>query len=152
VLLDDERVTVELICDLVHLHPTVVRLAARHAGAGRTVLITDAIAAAGAGDGVYDIGGLQVDVTDGVPTLADGGSLAGSTLTMDMAFRNLVQSCGLGVLDAVAAASTRPAALLGLADVTGRLAPGLRADVVLLDDALHPVSVMRGGRWVPSPS
>jgi N-acetylglucosamine-6-phosphate deacetylase len=152
VLLDDERVTVELICDLVHLHPTVVRLAARHAGAGRTVLITDAIAAAAAGDGVYDIGGLQVDVTNGVPTLADGGSLAGSTLTMDMAFRNLVQSCGLGVLDAVAAASTRPAALLGLADVTGRLAPGLRADVVLLDDALHPVSVMRRGEWVPSAS
>ena len=100
-LLDDERVTVELICDLVHLHPTVVRLAARHAGAGRTVLITDAISAAGAGDGVYDVGGLEVTVTDGVPTLAGGGSLAGSTLTMDAAFRNLVHSCGLGVLEAV---------------------------------------------------
>jgi N-acetylglucosamine-6-phosphate deacetylase len=152
VLLDDERVTVELICDLVHLHPTVVRLAARHAGAGRTVLITDAIAAAAAGDGVYDIGGLEVDVTDGVPTLADGGSLAGSTLTMDAAFRNLVQNCGLGVLDAVAAAATRPAELLGLGDVTGRLATGFAADVVLLDDALHPTSVMRRGEWVPSVS
>ncbi|TDV50688.1 N-acetylglucosamine-6-phosphate deacetylase [Actinophytocola oryzae] len=155
-LLDDERVTVELICDLVHLHPTVVRLAARHAGAGRTVLITDAIAAAAAGDGTYDIGGLKVDVTDGVPTLvkedgeAGGGSLAGSSLTMDAAFRNLVKSCGLGVLDAVAAASTRPAELLGLGDVTGRLAPGFAADVVLLDDALRPVSVMRRGEWVPS--
>jgi N-acetylglucosamine-6-phosphate deacetylase len=152
VLLDDERVNVELICDLVHLHPTIVRLAARHAGAGRTVLITDAIAAAAAGDGTYEIGGLAVDVTDGVPTLADGGSLAGSTLTMDAAFRNLVRSCGLGVLDAVAAASTRPAELLGLGDVTGRLAPGYAADVVLLDDALHPVSVMRRGEWVPSAS
>ena len=156
VLLDDERVTVELICDLVHLHPTVVRLAARHAGAGRTVLITDAIAAAAAGDGTYDIGGLEVDVTDGVPTLVKGergvggGSLAGSTLTMDAAFRNLVQSCGLGVLDAVAAASTRPAELLGLGEITGRLAPGYAADVVLLDDALRPVSVMRRGEWVPS--
>jgi N-acetylglucosamine-6-phosphate deacetylase len=149
-LLDDERVTVELICDLVHLHPTVVRLAARHAGAGRTVLITDAIAAAAAGDGTYDIGGLKVDVTNGVPTLANGGSLAGSTLTMDAAFRNLVRSCGLGVLDAVAAASTRPAQLLGLGDVTGRLAAGFAADVVLLDDALSPVSVMRRGEWVPS--
>jgi N-acetylglucosamine-6-phosphate deacetylase len=152
VLLDDERVTVELICDLVHLHPTVVRLAARHAGVGRTILITDAIAAAAAGDGTYDIGGLEVDVTNGVPTLAGGGSLAGSTLTMDAAFRNLVRSCGLGVLDAVAAASTRPAELLGLGDVTGRLAPGYAADVVLLDNALHPVSVMRRGEWVPSPS
>lgn len=150
VLLDDERVTVELICDLVHLHPTIVRLAARHAGAARTVLITDAIAAAAAGDGTYDIGGLEVDVTDGVPTLAGGGSLAGSTLTMDAAFRNLVSGCGLGVLDAVVAASTRPAELLGLGDVTGRLAPGYAADVVLLDDALRPVSVMRRGEWVPS--
>ncbi|GAB1512182.1 N-acetylglucosamine-6-phosphate deacetylase [Actinophytocola sp. KF-1] len=152
VLLDDERVTVELICDLVHLHPTVVRLAARHAGAGRTVLITDAIAAAAAGDGVYDIGGLEVNVTDGVPTLAGGGSLAGSTLTMDAAFRNLVQSCGLGVLDAVEAAATRPAELLGLGAVTGRLAAGYAADVVLLDDALRPASVMKRGKWVPSTS
>lgn len=149
-LLDDERVTVELICDLVHLHPTIVRLAARHAGAGRTVLITDAIAAAAAGDGTYEIGGLAVDVTDGVPTLAGDGSLAGSSLTMDAAFRNMVKSCGLGVLDAVAAASTRPAELLGLGDVTGRLVPGYAADVVLLDNALHPVSVMRRGEWVPS--
>jgi N-acetylglucosamine-6-phosphate deacetylase len=152
VLLDDERVTVELICDLVHLHPTVVRLAARHAGNGRTVLITDAIAAAAAGDGTYDIGGLEVNVTNGVPTLAGGGSLAGSSLTMDTAFRNLVKSCGLGVLDAVAAASTRPAELLGVGDVTGRLAKGYAADVVLLDDALRPVSVMRRGEWVPSSS
>lgn len=147
-LLDDERVTVELICDLVHLHPTVVRLAARHAGAGRTVLITDAISATGAGDGVYDIGGLEVRVTDGVPTLADGGSLAGSTLTMDAAFRNLVQSCGLGVLEAVTAASTRPAELLGLGRVTGRIAPGLAADLVLLDDTLHPRAVLHHGEWV----
>jgi N-acetylglucosamine-6-phosphate deacetylase len=151
-LLDDERVTVELICDLVHLHPTVVRLAARHAGTGRTVLITDAIAAAAAGDGVYDIGGLEVNVTNGVPTLAGGGSLAGSTLTMDAAFRNLVQSCGLGVLDAVAASATRPAELLGLGKVTGRLAAGYAADIVLLDDALRPTSVMKRGEWVPSVS
>ena len=93
-----------------------------------------------------------MNVTNGVPTLAGGGSLAGSTLTMDTAFRNLVQSCGLGVLDAVAAASTRPAELLGLGNVTGRLAPGYAADVVLLDDALHTTSVMRRGEWVPSVS
>jgi N-acetylglucosamine-6-phosphate deacetylase len=147
-LLDDERVTVELICDLVHLHPAVVRLAAHHVGAGRTVLITDAISAAGAGDGVYDIGGLEVTVTDGVPTLAGGGSLAGSTLTMDAAFRNLVHGCGLGVLEAVAATSTRPAGLLGLADTAGRIAAGYAADLVLLDESLYPKAVMKGGAWV----
>jgi N-acetylglucosamine-6-phosphate deacetylase len=147
-LLDDERVTVEMICDLVHLHPTVVHLAARHAGAGRTVLITDAISAAGAGDGVYDVGGLEVRVTDGVPTLAGGGSLAGSTLTMDVAFRNFVLNCGLGVLEAVAATSTRPAELLGLGEVTGRIAAGYAADLVLLDESWHPSRVMRHGEWV----
>ncbi|MCS7480822.1 N-acetylglucosamine-6-phosphate deacetylase [Umezawaea endophytica] len=147
-LLDDERVTVELICDLVHLHPTAVRLAARHAGTGRTVLITDAIAAAGVGDGVYDVGGLEVRVVDGVPTLAGGGSLAGSTLTMDAAFRNAVTSCGLSVVEASQAASTRPAALLGLSAQTGELRAGLAADLVVLDAELRPRDVMSRGAWV----
>ncbi len=145
-LLDDERVTVELICDLVHLHPTAVRLAARHAGLKRTVLITDAIAAAGVGDGVYDIGGLEVRVVDGVPTLAGGVSLAGSTLTMDMAFRNAVNSCGLSLVEASYAASTRGAELLGLD--TGRLQAGCAADIVVLDAELKPRDVMSKGEWV----
>ncbi|GGN05658.1 N-acetylglucosamine-6-phosphate deacetylase [Lentzea pudingi] len=145
-LLDDERVTVELICDLVHLHPTAVRLAARHAGPQRTVLITDAIAAASVGDGVYDIGGLEVRVVDGVPTLAGGASLAGSTLTMDMAFRNAVNSCGLTLVEAAYAASTRGAELLGLD--TGKLEAGLAADIVVLDAELKPQDVMVRGEWV----
>lgn len=145
-LLDDERVTVELICDLVHLHPTAVRLAARHAGLQRTVLITDAIAAASVGDGVYDIGGLEVRVVDGVPTLAGGASLAGSTLTMDMAFRNAVNSCGLTLVEAAYAASTRGAELLGLD--TGKLKAGLAADIVVLDAELKPQDVMVRGEWV----
>ncbi|USX50299.1 N-acetylglucosamine-6-phosphate deacetylase [Lentzea sp. HUAS12] len=145
-LLDDERVTVELICDLVHLHPTAVRLAARHAGLKRTVLITDAIAAASVGDGVYDIGGLEVRVVDGVPTLAGGASLAGSTLTMDMAFRNAVNSCGLTLVEAAYAASTRGAELLGLD--TGKLEAGLAADLVVLDAELKPRDVMVRGEWV----
>ncbi|WP_439662228.1 N-acetylglucosamine-6-phosphate deacetylase [Lentzea sp. HUAS TT2] len=145
-LLDDERVTVELICDLVHLHPTAVRLAARHAGLQRTVLVTDAIAAASVGDGVYDIGGLEVRVVDGVPTLAGGASLAGSTLTMDMAFRNAVNSCGLSLVEATHAASTRGAELLGLD--TGKLEAGLAADIVVLDAELKPRDVMVRGEWV----
>ncbi|MBB4687462.1 N-acetylglucosamine-6-phosphate deacetylase [Amycolatopsis jiangsuensis] len=147
VLLDDERVTVELICDLVHLHPTVVRLAASHAGRGRTVLITDAMSATDAADGRYTLGRLEVDVHDGVATL-DNGSLAGSTLTMDTAFRNLVKGAKLGVLDAVRATSGRPAELLGLADRTGSLRPGLIADLVVLDGDLRPVRVLRQGGWV----
>lgn len=147
-LLDDERVTVELICDLVHVHPSVIRMAARHAGPTRTVLVTDALAAAGVGDGVYDLGGLAVTVTDGVPTLAGGASLAGSTLTMDAAFRNLVRGCGLSIREAVAATATQPAELLGLSKTTGSLSAGLTADLVILDDNLKPSAVMYQGAWV----
>jgi N-acetylglucosamine-6-phosphate deacetylase len=147
-LLDDPRITVELIVDLVHVHPTVVRLAARHAGPARTVLITDAIAAAGVGDGVYDVGGLEVTVTDGVPRIAGGGSLAGSTLTMDAAFRNLVHNCGLTIREAVTASATRPAAVLGLAEETGALSVGLAADLVVLDEDLRPTAVLARGEWV----
>lgn len=147
-LLDDERITIELICDLVHLHPTVVRLAAKHAGRNRTVLITDAMSATDAADGRYTLGRLEVDVHDGVATLADNGSLAGSTLTMDTAFRNLVNGAKLGILDAVHATSQRPAELLGIADRTGMLCPGYVADIVVLDQDLRPAKVLRRGEWV----
>jgi len=148
VLLDDERITVELICDLVHVHPTVLRLAARYAGRGRTTLITDAMSATDAADGRYHLGRLEVDVRDGVATLADTGSLAGSTLTMDAAFRNLVKGAGLPVADAVRATSGRPAELLGLDDRLGSLRTGLAADLVVLDDDFRPARVMRRGTWV----
>jgi N-acetylglucosamine-6-phosphate deacetylase len=147
-MLDDERITVELICDLVHIHPTVLRLAAKCAGQARTVLVTDAMSATDAADGSYRLGRLEVDVTDGVATLAENGSLAGSTLTMDTAFRNLVCGVRLDVLDAVRATSGKPAELLGIADRTGSLRAGLAADLVVLDDGLRPVKVLRQGKWV----
>ena len=148
VLLDDERVTVELICDLVHVHPTVLRMAARYAGRGRTTLITDAMSATDAADGRYHLGRLEVDVRDGVATLADTGSLAGSTLTMDVAFRNSVKGAGLSIPDAVRATSGRPAELLGLDDRLGSLRTGLSADLVVLDADLRPARVLRQGSWI----
>ncbi|TCP54120.1 N-acetylglucosamine-6-phosphate deacetylase [Tamaricihabitans halophyticus] len=151
-LIQDERVTVELICDLVHLHPEIVRMMATHAGPQRTVLITDAIAAAGAGDGDYDIGGLAVTVREGVPTLAgaDGtaGAIAGSTLTMDRAFRHFVQDVGMGMTEAVAATATQPARLLGLDQRVGALRVGLAADLVVLDDQLQVSRVLHNGSWI----
>lgn len=147
-LLDDERVTIELICDLVHVHPTALRLAAKYVGRGRTVLISDAMSATDAADGRYRLGRLEVDVRDGVATVAETGSLAGSTLTMDVAFRNLVRAAGLGIPDAVRATSGRPAELLGIADRTGSLRTGLAADLVVLDEDLRPVRVLRRGEWV----
>lgn len=143
-LLDDERVTVELICDMVHLHPTVARLIARHAGTARTVAVTDAISATEVGDGRYELGELPLTVSGGEPRLEDG-SLAGSTLTMDAALHNLVQRCGLDITEAVAACSTRPAELLGLSGRVGSLRSGLAADLVVLDEELRPTEVFKDG-------
>ncbi|CAL9534298.1 N-acetylgalactosamine-6-phosphate deacetylase [Streptomyces sp. enrichment culture] len=150
-LLEDERVTVELINDGVHLHPAALRLAFHHAGAGRVAFITDAMDAAGFGDGRYLLGPLEVEVEDGVARLVEGDSIAGSTLTLDRAFKRAVTVDGLPVEDVVAAISANPARLLGLADRVGSLEPGKDADLVVLDSAFDVVGVMRRGAWVVDP-
>src|SRR5215207_896699 len=104
-LLEDDRTTVELVCDGAHVHPAAVRLAMRAAGAGRIALVTDAMAAAGAVDGDYVLGKLAVQVRDGVARLADTETIAGSTLTMDRAFRFALDA-GAGVPEAVLMSST----------------------------------------------
>jgi len=146
-LLEDPRARIELIADGVHLHPAVLGHAARSAGPDRTILVTDAMAAAGAPDGDYRLGSLDVRVTAGVARLDPGGAIAGSTLTMDAAFRHAVHSVGLTVLDAARAASTIPAATLGLPGV-GSLRVGARADLVVLDHSLTVTRVMRAGAWI----
>lgn len=150
-LLEDERVTVELINDGTHLHPAALRLAFRHAGAGRVAFITDAMDAAGFGDGRYMLGPLEVEVADGVARLVEGGSIAGSTLTLDRALRRAVTVDGLPVEDAVAALSANPARLLGLDDRIGSLEAGKDADLVVLDADFVLRGVMRRGEWVVDP-
>jgi len=109
------------------------------------------MAGAGATDGDYRLGPMSIEVRDGVARLADGGSgrgaIAGSTLTMDAAVRYAVREAGLPLLDVVHAASTAPAAVLGLDDV-GALEAGRRADLVVLSDALEVSRVMRAGAWI----
>lgn len=146
-LLEDGRVTVELICDGVHLHPAIVRMAIAAAGVERVVLVTDAMDAAGAGDGDYVLGDLAVRVVDGVARLVEGGAIAGSTLTMDRAFRFVVQA-GVSVQDAVRMASSTPARLLGLSEQVGEIRPGLDADLVVLDESFALQAVMAKGHWV----
>ncbi|MEV6973932.1 N-acetylglucosamine-6-phosphate deacetylase [Kitasatospora sp. NPDC093806] len=148
-LLEDERVTVELINDGVHLHPSVLDLAYGTAGASRVALITDAMGAAGMGDGLYPLGPLQVEVKDGVARLVEGGSIAGSTLTLDVAFKRSVTVNGLTLNQAVESLSTVPARLLGLGDQVGTLETGKLADLAVLDSATHDlVAVMRRGEWI----
>ncbi|MGW2931477.1 N-acetylglucosamine-6-phosphate deacetylase [Streptomyces sp. NPDC055722] len=150
-LLEDERITVELIDDGTHLHPASLQLAFHHAGAGRVAFITDAMDAAGGGDGRYMLGPLEVEVADGVARLVEGGSIAGSTLTLDRAFRRAVTVDRLPVQDVVAAISVNPAKLLGVYDRVGSLEPGKDADLVLLDADFALKGVMRRGEWVVDP-
>ncbi|MFY1696324.1 N-acetylglucosamine-6-phosphate deacetylase [Solwaraspora sp. WMMA2101] len=145
-LLGDDRVTCELIADGVHLHDGTLTFAASVAGPDRVALITDAMAAAGMPDGGYELGGQSVTVTDAVARLTRDSSIAGSTLTMDAALRRAV-TAGIGIVNAVRMTATTPARLLGLAGSVGALAPGLRADLVELDDDLRVRRVMRAGVW-----
>ncbi|MEV7005516.1 N-acetylglucosamine-6-phosphate deacetylase [Streptosporangium sp. NPDC051022] len=150
-LLEDERVTIELVNDGVHVHPAMMRLAYDVAGPGRTALITDAMAAAGMGDGVYGLGPMQVEVVGGAARLAGGGTIAGSTLTMDVAFRRAVRQVGLSLSEAAEVTSLTPARVLGLADRLGSVSVGKQADLVVLTDDLEVSGVMRHGNWITEP-
>ncbi|TDB70990.1 N-acetylglucosamine-6-phosphate deacetylase [Micromonospora sp. KC723] len=146
-LLQAPNVVCELVADGVHLHDGMLAFAASTAGPERTALITDAMAAAGMPDGGYELGGQEVLVSGGVARLTRDGAIAGSTLTMDAALRHAAGS-GIPMPDAVRMVATTPARAIGLGDRVGALQAGLRADLVVLDDDLSVVRVMRGGAWV----
>lgn len=149
-LLEDPRVTVEVITDGVHIAGGIYRLVVQSAGAQRVSLVTDAMAATGMADGRYELGPLGVQVTDGVARVAGTDTIAGSTATMDRVFRFAVAHSGLApdaaLQAAVAQSSINPARALGLPDA--RLAPGGYADLVVLDRELAVVAVLHRGRWV----
>jgi N-acetylglucosamine-6-phosphate deacetylase len=151
-LLEQEQVLCEVVNDGLHVHPSVVSLMFAAAGAHRIALITDAMVAAGVGDGEYQLGALTVQVRDGEARLTDGDSLAGSTLTMDRALRNAVRLAGVPLADAAVSASLTPARALGIADRVGSLETGKQADLVVLDEDLRVVSVMQRGAWLDGAS
>lgn len=142
-------VVCELIVDGAHLHSATVAMAAAAKGDGGIALVTDAIAAAGAPDGSYRLGRLDVEVTSGVARLAgaepaEQRSLAGSTLTMDRAVRNMV-AAGVSLVAASRAASLAPARVLDIHHRTGSIEPGKHADLVVLDaDLAVEVVIARG--------
>lgn len=120
--LTDDRLYAELICDGVHLHPDVVRLAVRAKGASRTLAVTDAMEAAGMPDGEYRLGGQRVAVSNGEARLTDG-TLAGSVLTMRDALDRLIHRFGIAPEDAVRMCTQTPAESVG-EGLLGRLVPG----------------------------
>lgn len=129
---EDDRVTIELILDGLHVHPDVAAMVFR-AAPGRVALVTDAMAAAGASDGHYRLGSLNVTVRDGLAVLSGTSTIAGSTLTQDVALRCAIETAAVDPADAVAALTATPARALGLESRHGYLAPGFAADAVFLD-------------------
>jgi N-acetylglucosamine-6-phosphate deacetylase len=146
-VLTDDRIYAQVIVDGVHVHPAIVKLLIRAKGVSRTVLITDAIRAAGLEDGKYDLGGQTITVQKGIARTT-AGSLAGSTLTMDAGLRNLINYTGLSLAEALPMATSVPAEALGLAGRKGVLAPGADADIILLDADLNVCLTMVAGQIV----
>lgn len=140
----DHRVILEAIADNVHLDPHVIKLVF-DAAPGRVALITDAMAAAGSADGHYDLGAVSVTVENGVARADDTGSIAGSTLTQDVALRRAVQA-GATLAEAVRALTETPARAIGRDAVLGSLRVGSTADAVLMDGELHVARVWVGPR------
>jgi N-acetylglucosamine-6-phosphate deacetylase len=150
-LLEDARVTVELIADGVHVHPAMLRAVIDAAGADRVALVTDATTAAGLGDGEFRLGAMQIEVVEGVARVRGTSTIAGSTATMDQLFR---AAAGFGsdrdaaLAAAVQMTSTTPARALGL-DRVGSLRAGAHANLVVLDEDLQVTGIMANGDWQP---
>lgn len=129
--LTDDSLTCEIIADGVHLHPAIVALIVKAKGSARVALITDAMRAAGMGEGRSELGGQAVTVKNGEARL-EGGGLAGSILTLDRAFANVRSFAGATLAEAAAMASTTPARVIGLGHRKGRIAPGMDADITII--------------------
>lgn len=153
-LLEDSRVTVELIADGAHVDPALYRHVTRSAGPDRVSLVTDAMAAAGMADGAYRLGTMAVDVIDGAARVAGTNTIAGGTATMDRVFRFAVTHSGLprdeALMLAVRQAAMNPTRVLGRP--FAGLVPGATADLVVLNSDLAVIGVLRQGSWVVEPS
>jgi N-acetylglucosamine-6-phosphate deacetylase len=130
VVLDERDLFAELICDGIHVDPLLVRLFYRAKGPDRGILVSDAMAATGMPEGVYKLGGMEVTVANG--TCRFEGKLAGSVLTLDRAVRNFIEFTGAPLSAAARYAAANPAALTGVGDAWGELAPGRAANIAVL--------------------
>jgi len=146
VLVHDE-LTAELICDNIHVHPAAMNLLVRVKGSERVVLVTDAIQAAGMPDGEYALGKQHVIVKDGVSRLRSG-DLAGSTLTMDRAVRNMMKLVGTPLQTAVKMATINPAVVINVDKNKGSLEPDKDADIVIIDNEISVYMAIAKGNIV----
>jgi N-acetylglucosamine-6-phosphate deacetylase len=133
-VLTRDEITAEVIADGIHVHPAAIKILVRAKGRDKVVLVTDNIGAAGMPDGVYTLSGLEVIVKNGICRLRDG-TLAGSTLTMDVAVKNMVELVELPLKDALIMATANPARVIGI-DNKGCLETDKDADIVILNKHL----------------
>ena len=138
----------EIICDGIHIAPEMIRLAYRNLGGNRLCLVSDSLDATGLPDGNYFSSGLPVTVKDGVCRIASG-ALAGSTITLDRAVRNLMSFCNIPLTEAIIAATENPAKQVGAFDVCGSIEIGKSADMLFLSDgeSLDIRRIMIRGRY-----
>jgi N-acetylglucosamine-6-phosphate deacetylase len=146
-LLTDDRTTVEIIADGIHLHPALLQLIVATRGPRAVALVTDAAIAASLPEGSYTFLKREILVHDGAVRLADG-TLAGSVLTMERAVRNMVDLAGVSWSDAIRMATLTPASVAGVANRKGALAIGYDADIVVLDEHGTVEQTWRAGRLV----
>lgn len=147
-VLTTDSIHAEIIADGEHVHPAAIKLLLSSKPKDKVILITDAIEAAGMPDGEYELGGLAVVLKNGTARLKEGGALAGSSLTMIAAFRYMVETIGLSVTEASRMASGNPARELGIAGVTGSIAIGKQADLVLTNPSFLVEQTIIGGKPV----
>lgn len=142
-VLTSPEVTGELIADGIHVDEAAMKLLIQAKGAGGVILVSDGLSATGMPDGKYTLGGFEVTVSGGVCRNAEG-TLAGSTLTLDRALRNVVK-LGASIPDGVRMLTTNPASLLGLEFKKGALRVGADADIVLINEELEVAQVFLRG-------
>ena len=140
----DEEVFIELICDTLHICPDMIELIFKLKDTEKIQLITDAMRAAGMPDGEYSLGGLAVIVADGAARLKSNGALAGSTLEVCTALKNVAKITGKPLSELIKATSWNQAQSLGL-EKHGRIEPGYFADIVFLSDDFKPTKVFVNG-------
>lgn len=145
---DNKHVNAELICDGVHIHPSVVRATFQMLGADRMILISDSMRATGMPDGRYTLGGLEVDVVGNRATLVSDGALAGSATNLLDCMRTVVKKMGIPLETAVACATMNPAKALGEYENYGSITSGKKGNVVLLDSELNLKMVVKEGTGV----
>lgn len=143
--LNEPGIQAELICDGVHVHPRMAQLAWRAKGKDGITLITDATAAQGVGDGIFTLGGFQIEVRGPLCTLLDGVTIAGSVLTMNRAIGNAMDFTGMSLLDAAHTSSFAPARLCGVADRKGSIEVGKDADLAILHPDFSVSHTIRAG-------